>query len=136
MPGTQDFADAPPESTPLVLIAEDEEPIAEALADLVRDAGYRAVCAPDGHRALQLAHELRPALIITDYMMPRMSGGDLIKALRDDATRDGSPLPPIIVMSAAGLYHLGNLQADELLDKPFELDRIEALLHRYLGPKP
>src|SRR5438309_8912813 len=90
----------PQRSAPkVVLIAEDEEPIAQALAYLVEDAGYTPVIAIHGREALEMALIQRPDLIITDLMMPQMSGKELISALREALE---AATPPIILMTAAG----------------------------------
>ncbi len=86
--------------SPLVLIVEDEQPIAEALRDIVEDEGYQTVTARDGQEGLELAREYRPALIITDLMMPRMDGVAFIGAMRIDAAREGWSAPPVILTSA------------------------------------
>ena len=87
----------------LVLIAEDEEPIAEAIAMLVEDCGYTPLTASNGRQALELARRRQPALIITDLMMPYLDGDELIATLKSDAARDGYRAPPVILLSAAGL---------------------------------
>jgi DNA-binding response OmpR family regulator len=114
----------------VVLIAEDEEPIAQALAYLIEDAGYMPVVAVHGKAALEIALAQRPDLIITDLMMPQMSGKEFISALRaalDTAT------PPIILMTAAGRRYTDAAGANALLSKPFDLSDVETLLERYLG---
>lgn len=116
----------------LVLIAEDEAPIADALAFVVEDAGYHAVVAQHGREALDVARSRHPALVITDLMMPHMSGADLIVALREDATRDGFRPPPVILMTAAGARHSGAASADAVLRKPFDIHEVEVLLGRLL----
>lgn len=126
---------APSQST-LVLIAEDEEPIAEAIALIVEDAGYTSLVAAHGKQALELARQRRPALVITDLMMPLLDGAELIAALRADAALDGHRPPPIILMTAAGLKRAYEADADAVLRKPFELDELEDLLFRYLGRPP
>lgn len=118
----------------LVLIAEDEEPIAEAIALIVEDAGYTPLVAAHGKQALELARLRRPALVITDLMMPQLDGAELIIALRADAEQNGHAPPPIILMTAAGMKRAHEAEADALLRKPFELEDLEALLFRYLGP--
>jgi len=121
----------------LVLIAEDEAPIADALAFIVADAGYVPVQAAHGREALEIARARHPALVITDLMMPHLSGTDLIVALRDDAARDGYRAPPIILMTAAGHRLASATGADAVLRKPFDIREVEDLLHRYLGdPSP
>ena len=114
----------------VVLIAEDEEPIAQALAYLVEDAGYTPVVAVHGKAALEMALAQRPDLIITDLMMPQMSGKELISALRAALNL---ATPPIILMTAAGRRYTDAAGANALLSKPFDLSDVEALLERYLG---
>lgn len=120
----------------LVLIAEDEEPIAEALAMIVADAGYTPLLASQGKQALELARAQRPALILTDLMMPQLNGAQLIAAIRADAELDNHRPPPIVLMTAAGMRRALEINADALLKKPFEMAEVEALLRRFLGPPP
>jgi DNA-binding response OmpR family regulator len=120
----------------LVLIAEDEEPIAETVSYVVEDAGYRPLIATHGRQALELARAERPALVITDLMMPYLGGTALIAALRADAMAAGGAAPPTILMTAASLRLTLAADADVVLRKPFELVELEALLHRFLGPSP
>jgi CheY-like chemotaxis protein len=118
-------------SVPLiVLIAEDEEPIALALSFIVEDAGYLPLVAAHGVAALELVGKVRPALIITDLMMPRMTGRELIEALRED----GSPAReiPIILMTAAGSEQVADSGANATLSKPFDVATVEELLERFL----
>lgn len=120
----------------LVLIAEDEEPIAEALAMLVEDCGYIPLVASNGRQALELARARRPSLVITDMMMPYMDGVELIASLRQDAALDAHAPPAIILLSAAGLRRMRAAGADAILSKPFDLNDLEGLLRRFLGPPP
>lgn len=116
---------------PIVLIAEDEEPIALALSYIVEDLGYLPLIATQGEEALELARSRHPVLIITDLMMPRMSGRDLIAALRQDVSE--TPRTPIILMTAACPAFLTDIDADAVLPKPFEIAAVEALVQRFLG---
>ncbi len=120
----------------LVLIADDEEPVAEAIAFLVQDAGYIPLVANNGRMALELARQEHPVLVITDLMMPYLSGDQLIRALREDAAKDNHAPPAIILLSAAGLQGMLNAGADAILPKPFEPDDLEKLLRRFLGQPP
>ena len=118
--------------TPVVLIAEDEEPIAQAIAYIVEDLGYTPAIAIHGKQALELARASRPALVITDLMMPQMTGAELIRAIHDDASRLHYRAPPIILMSAAGRQYVDSVGADACLPKPFDVSQVEALLDHYL----
>ncbi|HEY7780533.1 MAG TPA: response regulator [Ktedonobacterales bacterium] len=118
----------------LVLIVEDEEPIAEAVAYVVQARGYTPLVAVDGQQALHLTRERWPALVITDLMMPRLDGVELIAALRADAAANHHVPPPVIVTTAAGMRRAEAAGADAILRKPFDLVDLEDLLHRFLGP--
>lgn len=117
---------------PVVLIVEDEEPIALALELIVEDAGYVPVTAPDGRRALELAREHWPSLILTDLMMPRMDGRRFVEALRAQAEEDGMPLPPIVVMTATDPTYTAGMGAAAVLAKPFDVGQVEAILRRHI----
>lgn len=118
----------------LVLIVEDEAPIAEALTLIVEDAGYTAITAAHGKEALELAQELHPRLVITDLMMPHLNGIDFIAALHKYAEATGTESPPVVLMTAAGPARTREAGADAVLRKPFDITEIEALLRRFLGP--
>src|SRR5690242_20506518 len=98
----------------VVLIAEDEEPIADALAMIVEEAGYTAIVAPHGLQALNLARAYHPDLLITDLMMPYLDGEKLILALEEDARQSGQTRIPVILTTAAQGPRLSTI-ADALL---------------------
>jgi CheY-like chemotaxis protein len=79
----------------LVLIAEDEEPLAETVAFAVREAGYTPLVALHGRQALELARDRRPALLILDLMLPYLDGAAIVAALRTDAQKAGTATPPV-----------------------------------------
>ena len=118
----------------VVLIVDDDRPIAEYVAAVVAEAGYTPVVATRGAQALELARAQWPALLITDLMLPFMSGGALIAALRAAAT-EGQAAPPVSGMTAASPRHAWAAGAQAVLRKPFDLSALEALLTRYLGDR-
>jgi DNA-binding response OmpR family regulator len=65
-----------------ILIVEDEALIADSLTYLLEEAGYNVTVAADGREGLERVLEAAPNLIISDFMMPRMSGLEMIKRLR------------------------------------------------------
>ncbi len=116
----------------LVLIAEDEAPIAEIIATIIREMDATPIIASHGRAAFALAQQSAPALVITDLMMPLMDGAQLIAALRAKAHEDGVEPPPVILMTASGRDNGAAIGADAFLPKPFDLEMLEALLRRYL----
>jgi DNA-binding response OmpR family regulator len=115
-----------------VLVAEDEETIAETLAIIVEDFGYVALIAHDGRTALALARQHHPRLIITDLMMPFLSGAELVAAIRADADTEGIVAPPVVVVTAASRTLADEIGADVVITKPFDVRNIEAAMQRLL----
>jgi CheY-like chemotaxis protein len=119
----------------LVLIADDEEPLAETVAFVVREAGYTPVIALHGREALEIARTRHPALLILDLMLPYVDGEAVIAALREDAGRNGTSAPPVVVMTGASVARARAAGADMVLRKPFSLEDLERALQRFLAPE-
>lgn len=116
----------------VVLVAEDEESIAEIIATILREMEATPLIAAHGREALALARQHTPALVITDLMMPLMDGAELIAALRAEARAEGETPPPVILMTAGGVERAREAGADVVLSKPFDLGALEEQVRRYL----
>ena len=81
-----------------VFIVEDNSDFAAALAELLSDEGFQPVCFVTGRQALEGLRWQIPALIITDVLLPGMSGFDLVSTLRAHETWRNIP----VVMLSAG----------------------------------
>ena len=113
----------------LILVVDDEAPLRDLLAQVLQDAGYRVVVASHGRQGLDLALQERPDLVISDIMMPVMSGVDLCRRIKSDLVL---PPIPVILASSAGAPAADGAGADAFIAKPFELDAVEALVKRWL----
>jgi CheY-like chemotaxis protein len=112
---------------PIIVIAEDDVGILELLALVLEDEGYCVRRTTDGVAALaQLAAE-RADLLLTDNMMPQLSGLALIDRV---PARSGPPLP-IILMSAATPEPFP-APPTIFVPKPFDLDALIGLVRRLL----
>lgn len=109
--------------TKTILIAGDEELIVDLLATLLEDEHYRVLRAYDGKQALAAARRERPEPIITDIMMPRMSGTELAAHLR---AQEPSETTPIVLMSA--VRNPVTVPNTIYLPKPFDIDQVLALV--------
>jgi two-component system chemotaxis response regulator CheY len=117
----------------LILIVDDDIPIGEMLAEVVRELGYTPLVAYNGQQALTLAREHWPALVITDQMMPFLSGTDLIRALHVEATVHNAVPPSIVLMSGVEVLVATDVHVDARLSKPFNLSELERVLHLLCG---
>lgn len=119
-----------------ILIVEDESDVVDLLMMQLRKAGgFSVMTAEDGAEGLKRARSEMPALIVLDLMLPRMSGLEVCKALKNDsATRQ----IPIIMLTAKAeeVDRILGLEfgADDYVTKPFSpremLLRIKAILRR------
>ena len=121
--------------SPLILVVEDEEPLAELLRYNLEKAGFRTIISSTGEDALQLIQIQPPDLAIVDWMLPERSGIDICRSLR--AETDSRKLP-IIMLTARGEEsdRVMGLEAgaDDYIVKPYSprevIARINALLRR------
>ena len=105
---------------PLVLVVDDNADMRRYVEKILHRQ-YHIVTARDGAEALELAQRLRPALILTDVMMPKMSGHDLLQAVRVDKALRSTPV--IFLTARAGTEaRIESLEAgaDDYLPKPFD----------------
>lgn len=120
-----------------VLIVDDERMLVETIEYNLQKAGLETVCAFDGESALATAREERPQLIVLDLMLPRLSGWEVCRAIRQETGYD----PAILMLTARGEESdkvIGlELGADDYLVKPFSMRelvaRVRALMRRSTG---
>ena len=119
-----------------VLIVDDEQMLVETIGYNLEKAGFEIVTAFDGEAALSQAQQHRPDLIILDVMLPKASGWEVCRALRQDGVYQTAA--PILMLTARGEESdkvIGlELGADDYLVKPFSMRelvaRVKALLRR------
>ena len=118
-----------------ILIAEDDRDIADLIAHYVTKAGWQPHVEPSGTDALRYLRDARVDLIVLDLMLPGMSGLEVCRALRADAS---TAHLPIIMVTARGEESdrvVGlDLGADDYVAKPFSpnelVARIRAVMRR------
>lgn len=117
----------------MILLVDDNQPIREALSELLLAEGHEVRCASDGAEALQCLPELRPpSVVLLDLMMPGMNGWEvLLRTSRDPAL---AKLP--IVVITASKQREPPMGARALLPKPIDMKRLLALLDGLLREAP
>jgi DNA-binding response OmpR family regulator len=119
-----------------ILIVEDQADVAQLIDVVLKGEGYTVAIARDGAQGLMLARDWKPDLILMDIMLPGVDGGTLISRLRQE---EETAELPIIAMSASRTLRdrTGELEADALLSKPFDVDallvQVQFLLTRERG---
>ncbi len=117
---------------PRVLVVEDDDEIAQALARSLRMEGYEVRLAPDGEAALEHAVAFVPDLVVLDLGLPKIDGLEVARRLRAE---DDTPILMLTARDALESRVEGlDSGADDYLVKPFErqelLARLRALLRR------
>ena len=112
-----------------VLIVEDDPTTRVGLTELVRTWGFATDAAADGEEALRRITEFRPSIIITDLVMPRMGGLELLRVVR----QEGTDLT-VIILTAQGTVETAveaiKEGAYDYLTKPIEPQRLKILLDK------
>ena len=116
-----------------VLFVEDEEALRMTVGDRLRNEGYAVECAADGDDGFEKATQIPFDLIILDVMLPRKSGFDVCRDIRQAGL-----ITPILMLTARGQTSdkVSGLKigADDYVTKPFNMlelmARVEALLRR------
>jgi CheY-like chemotaxis protein len=112
-----------------VLVVEDDPATRVGLTELVRTWGFHADCASDGEEALEKVTTFRPAIVVTDLVMPRMDGLQLLHALQDQDS-DVS----LVILTAQGTVETAveaiKAGAYDYLTKPVDPQRLRILLDK------
>ena len=101
-----------------VLVADDARPVLDQAEKVLTGAGYQVLLAGDGEEALQMIREQHPDVVVLDLLMPKLTGFDVLREIRQDDRVKNTP-----VLAMSGVYKdviLGFLQelgAHGFLDK-------------------
>jgi DNA-binding response OmpR family regulator len=122
-------------TAPTVLIVEDDPVILRLLEVNFELEGFKVMLAHDGSEGVEAARRQRPDVLISDIMMPKMSGIELVEALKADAETSSIPIILLSAKAQTGDLKSGmDAGADDYVTKPFEpldlVERVNALLTR------
>ncbi|MEM9489139.1 MAG: response regulator [Myxococcota bacterium] len=112
-----------------ILIADDDPEILNMLNIRLSNSGYRVVTAEDGEAALRQAEDEQPRLVVLDVMMPKKTGWEVARALRQNNVTKNVK---IVMLTAIG-HHVNEMTsplygADAHLDKPFDFRKLEDVI--------
>ena len=119
-----------------ILVADDDRVVRRIVVTKLSGLGYDVTIVEDGQEALDLLEEGQvPNLLITDSLMPRMNGLQLVRALRQSLNPDLATLPIIMLTSRQGEQDIiEGLEAglDDYVIKPFSPDELAARVRTVL----
>jgi two-component system cell cycle response regulator DivK len=119
-------------TSPQILVVEDNERNMKLFCDLLQASGYRTLEAPTGERAVELALEHRPDLVLMDIQLPDIDGIEALGRLRAD---DRFATPPVLALTAQAME--GDRERflaagfDGYLSKPVDIAEFVTTVKRY-----
>jgi CheY-like chemotaxis protein len=117
---------------PTILVVEDDPDITESLCDVLQGEGYQVATAANGKEGLERLRQIdRPCLILLDLMMPVMSGGEFLAALRQ--TEALASIPVVIVSAWANESAQVRAQSQGFVRKPISIDALLDATNRLCG---
>ena len=111
-----------------VLIVEDDAAARVGLEQLVKSWGFVADSAADGEDALEKVTSFRPAIVISDLVMPRMDGRRFRELQRQEPALAGIPT---VLMTAS--RNVDGIPADAVIFKPLEFDQLLDIVRHHCG---
>lgn len=114
-----------------VLIVDDEPAILQVVAEFARMLGHEVLTAIDGEDALVVMRERTPDVVVSDVMMPRLSGPGLRAAM---LSAPSLASVPVVFMTA--MHRATVDESARLIKKPFDLDELERALEEALHKAP
>ncbi|AQT68908.1 Transcriptional regulatory protein YycF [Anaerohalosphaera lusitana] len=116
------------------LVVDDEIHIVQVVAIKLRNNGFEVMTADNGQKALDVAKDFQPDIVVTDYQMPFMDGVELIESLRQN---EDTKQTPVIMLTARGFAiedeRREKLQISDFLSKPFSPRQLLASVEQALG---
>jgi two-component system cell cycle response regulator len=118
---------------PVILVVDDNQQNCELLQAYLEDVDCRTIPASDGLEALKIVAETPPDLILLDVMMPKMSGFEVCRRIKNDPKNNGIPIIMVTALNEFGDIERGiDSGTDDFLSKPVNklelLTRVKTLL--------
>ncbi len=114
---------------PHVLVVEDEEALSQLLKYNLEKEGYRVSVAKDGEEALVVADEVKPDLVLLDWMLPKAPGIEVCRRLRARQETRNTPIVMLTARDEEGDRIRGlDTGADDYISKPFSMTELLARL--------
>jgi len=122
--------DASQSAARTILVVEDNPDLLEVLGMLLEYERFHCAWAADGRQALEWLAERRPALVILDWVLPRVGGAQVLAAIRE---RYGAGVPVLVLSAVADAEQAAQAGADAYLRKPYAVEELVAAIRRLLG---
>ena len=100
-----------------ILLVDDSKPILHANERVLHKAGYEVLCAEDGDFAIKLAREQKPDLVLLDMILPKLSGPEVLIALKKDPATAHIPVVVLSSLTEKNRQKLIEAGAEDYIEK-------------------
>lgn len=121
-------------NTKTILVIDDEEDIATAISRSLKREGYSVIITSDYKTSIKVIANSEIDLIISDVMLPFTGGFDIVEYVKNDQGLKNTPVILVTGMDKDILYS-SSIKADAVVSKPFDMDRLIALVKVNLKEK-
>ncbi len=119
-----------------ILVVEDEKDIRVSLQEMLENEGFNVLSAADGEEGLELSTLKEPDLILSDILMPRMNGYEMLKKLQKNPNTASTPFIFLTAKTDMQDFRKGMMTgADDYLIKPFRMDDVLSAIKTRLRKK-
>ena len=123
----------------VALVVDDSMLIRYTVCRFLEERGFAVESATNGQEAVEVLNRVKPDLIVTDMQMPKMSGSELITAVK--ARPETAAVPIIIVAARASGFHESEKRADFVIYKDIDIEAqlakaLDAVLGKVSRPQP
>ncbi|MEK7255188.1 MAG: response regulator [Bacteroidota bacterium] len=116
-----------------ILLIEDNPEILDNTIELLEMAGYDIIAAKNGEEGVNFAAEHQPNLIISDILMPRLDGYQVLRKVKDSIATASIPFVFLSASAQQVDIEKGKMSgADAYLVKPFSLEELKAVIERLI----
>ena len=109
------------DARPIILLVDDNADVLEIFELMLASKGFLIITAHSAEQAIALLETIRPSAVITDLMMPDMSGVDFIRYIRSSTEYAAIPIVAVSAMGAGHLEEAKQAGASMVLSKPVDL---------------
>ncbi|RFZ90236.1 response regulator [Mucilaginibacter conchicola] len=115
-----------------ILVIEDDADVLEITSAVLKAAEFEVVRSEGTNNVIDLVERHHPDLVLTDYMLPGLSGGQICTLIKQNK---GTSKLPVILMSAykKEAIALGNFSFDAYVKKPFDINYLVSVIRRYIN---
>jgi CheY-like chemotaxis protein len=115
------------------LVCDDDAPIRQMVREMLEGRAVEVLEAKNGFEGLAIFRKERIDLLVTDFLMPRMDGMQVVRSVRMSGERGQIPIVLMSAISKSHIFRSKEEEPDHYISKPFKLKKMAKLLDKVLS---